>query len=252
MNKSENGIPIFKIIKKTKTGVKEIDEVYVDSNNPEFNSIKLNENEHTQLIPSNRERDVLYITGSSGSGKSYFALQFLHQYHLKYKKNPVYLFSSLTEDATLDKFKPLKRVNINTPEFLNEEFNINDFADSCIIFDDTDCIRYKPLHNKIQGLLNIILETGRHSRTTCIYTSHLPSKGMETKRILNEAHSITFFTAGLGNVSLKYLMEQQMGLDQKQRKAIKCNKSRASTFIKTFPNLILYDKGCYVLNDETD
>lgn len=250
MNTEENGSPVFKIYKKLKNGLtKEINEVFVGKN-PEFNRIELDENQFTQLTPSNKERDVLYITGSSGSGKSYFTLQYLKEYEQKYKKNPVYLFSSLKEDATLDKFKKLKRVNIFSDEFLNEQFDINDFQDSLVIFDDTDCLRNKSLKMKIQGLLNIILETGRHTRTSCIYTSHLPAKGQETKTILNEAHNITFFTQGLGGVSLKYLLESQLGLNKKQRLEIMRNKSRATTYIKTYPNLILYDKGAYTLNEE--
>jgi len=246
MNNSEIGTPIFKIKNKAKN----IDTIYVSPNSDDGEAeIILKKTENTQLIPSNKERDILYITGSSGSGKSFFALQYLKEYRLKYPKNPVYLISSLKEDETLDKFKDLKRIILDQ-DFLDENFEIDDFKNSMIIFDDSDCIQHKPTREKISGLLTIILETGRHTRTSCIYTSHLPAKGMETKRILNEAHSITFFCAGLGNVALKYLMESHLGLDKNQRRKILRNRSRATTFVKSFPSLILYDKGAYLLNQE--
>ena len=246
MNNSEIGTPIFKIKNKAKN----VDTIYVstDANDGEA-EILLKKNEHTQLIPSNKERDILYITGSSGSGKSYFALQYLKEYRLKHPKNDIYLISSLKEDETLDKLKDLKRIVLDQ-DFLDEDFEIEDFKNSMIIFDDSDCLQNKQMREKISGLLTIILETGRHSRTSCIYTSHIPCKNMETKRILNEAHSITFFCAGLGAVALKYLMESHLGLDKIQRKKILRNRSRATTFVRSFPSLILYDKGSYLLNQE--
>ena len=249
MNLENSGIPLFKIKKLTNTNViKTLDTVYVDNSNQDrFKEILLKEREFSQLIPSNKERDVLYITGASGSGKSYFALQYLYEYHIKYPKNPVYLFSSLKSDETLDKFKNLMRIDLSQ-DFLETDFVIDDFKDSMVIFDDIDCLQDKKMRTKVNNILGIILETGRHTKTSCIYTSHLPAKGMETKKILNECSSITFFCSGLGGMSLKYLMEAHMGLERDQRKRIKRNNSRATTFCKTFPNIILYDKGAYELN----
>jgi len=246
MNRDNIGTPIFKIKNKGKN----IDTISVSTDADDGEAeILLKKNETTQLIPSNKERDILYITGASGSGKSYFALQYLKEYHLKYPKNDVYLISSLKEDATLDKFKSLKRIILDQ-DFLNENFEIDDFKDSLIIFDDADCLQNKDMREKVNGLLTIILETGRHSKTSCIFTSHLPAAGYSTKRILNEAHSITFFCAGLGARALKYLMESHLGLDKDQIRKIKRNKSRATTFVRSFPSLILYDKGAYLLNQE--
>ena len=95
----------------------------------------------------------------------------------------------------------------------------------------------------------MLLQTGRHTRTSVIYTSHLPACGNQTKMILNEANSITFFFNGLGARALKYLLETHLGLDKLQRKKIKALNSRATSFLKTFPNIILYDKGAYKLTD---
>ena len=246
MNKDNIGTPIFKIKNKGKN----INTISVSPDEDDgVAEILLKKNETTQLIPSNKERDILYITGASGSGKSYFALQFLKEYKIKNPKNSIYLISSLKEDETLDKLKDIKRIVLDQ-DFLDENFEIEDFRNSMIIFDDADCLQNKQMREKISGLLTIILETGRHTRTSCICTSHLPAKGFETKRILNEAHSITFFCAGLGALALRYLMESHLGLDKVQRKKILRNKSRATTFVRSFPSLILYDKGAYLLNQE--
>ena len=65
-----------------------------------------------QQIPSSSERDVVYISGQSGSGKSWYTAEFVKQYHHKHAKRDVFLFSSIDDDACLDKLKYLKRVCI--------------------------------------------------------------------------------------------------------------------------------------------
>ena len=135
-----------------------------------------------------------------------------------------------------------------TPEFLKEDWEIEDFRDSLVIFDDTDCITDKKTRLKVNGILNMILETGRHTNTYCIYTSHLACAGNDTKRILNEAHSITFFPATAGGRTLKYLLESYMGLDKEQIQKVKHLGSRWVTVCKSYPKCILSEKEIFLIN----
>ena len=49
-----------------------------------------------QQVPNpNTERSILYITGSSGSGKSYYTKAYCDCYRKIYPKREIYLFSSL-------------------------------------------------------------------------------------------------------------------------------------------------------------
>jgi Cdc6-like AAA superfamily ATPase len=203
-----------------------------------------------QQIPNiTTERQILYVTGASGSGKSYFTKAFTDQYKKIYPKREVYLFSSISDDSSIDKVKNLKRIKL-TPEFLMDEINAQDFKDSLVIFDDTDVILDKKMKIKITGILNSILETGRHFNVSCIYTSHVACDGRETKRILNEAHSITIFPHGLGGRSLKYLLDNYLGLDREQVKRIKKLQSRWVSILKTFPMVVLSEREAFVLNIE--
>ena len=203
-----------------------------------------------QQIPNiTTERQILYVTGASGSGKSYFTKAFTDQYKKIYPKREVYLFSSISDDSSIDKVKNLRRIKL-TPEFLSDEISVQDFKDSLVIFDDTDCITDKKMKLKITGILNAILETGRHFNVSCIYTSHVACDGRETKRILNEAHSLTIFPHGLGGRSLKYLLESYLGFDREQVKRIKKLNSRWVSILKTFPMVVLSEKEAYVLNIE--
>jgi len=86
------------------------------------------------------ERQIAYITGPSGSGKSYFTRQFIEDYHKAYPKRSVFVFSSLSDDTTLDKLKYLKRIKIKEDKFLNTPLSAEDFQESLTIFDDCDCI----------------------------------------------------------------------------------------------------------------
>lgn len=205
-----------------------------------------NENEHFQQIPNkNTERNILYITGSSGSGKSYYTAQYVKEYKKLFPKREIYLFSSVGDDSQLDKLK-VKRIKLNN-DLLNETLTAQDFKDSLVIFDDTDAITNKTLKNKVNSILDSILQTGRHYNVSCILTFHTATGGRDTKMILNETHSITIFPHNIGGRSSKYLLDGYLGLDKHEISAIKKNPSRWVSILKTYPKIVLSDKDVYTL-----
>ena len=246
MNFENQGIGIFKIYKdkddkKGKT-------VYIspDGDNlaHSFDEIKRKGNEIYRLIPAiGRERSILYVTGASGSGKSYFTNSYVKEYKKMYPKRPVYLFSSLTEDKTLDSNKSIKRIKLNDT-FINTAFS------TLCIFDDCDCIVNKTLKKKVFTILDVLLQTGRHSSTDIVFTSHLCCDKNNTKVILAEATSITAFPRTLGTRSLKYLTESYFGMTKEDIQKIKRLKTRPVTIIRSYPPLVLYDSGAYLFNHE--
>lgn len=183
-------------------------------------------------------RQILYITGASGSGKSYYSKMYINEYKKLFPKNSVYIFSSLTEDRTLDSIDGLKRVKLNE-KFYNTPFTIKDFADCLLVFDDTEVIKNPLLREKVTNILDLVLETGRHTSTFVIVTSHIATNGLRTKLILTEAHSVTIFPATIGGKTMKYLLDGYFGLDQEQIKRIRRLKSRWITIIKSYPMLVL-------------
>jgi hypothetical protein len=71
--------------------------------------------------------------------------------------------------------------------------------------------------------------------------------------ILNESHSITIFPNTAGSRTVKYLLEGLFGLDKHQIKKIKqigTTKSRWITIVKSFPLIVLHQKGAYTLNKD--
>ena len=185
----------------------------------EFRQLKIANDSKFQHIPdTTKERSIFYITGPSGSGKSTYTRKYLEQYKKKFKNRPIYLFSSLPTDESLDKIKP-KRFKLN--EALHEDpIKVAELAESMCIFDDIDVISNKKIREAVYDILNQILEIGRHYKIACICTNHLPTNGRETRRILNEAHTITYFPHSAGG-KIKYLLEEYVGLDRKQMAYIK-------------------------------
>ena len=191
-----------------------------------------------QIPDKNTERSILYITAPSGSGKSYYTREYIKQYHRMYPKRDIFVFSSLEDDPTLDSLKYLKRIKVKSQPFLESDLSAVDFKDSLCIFDDCDCIGDKLVKRQVFNVLNSILETGRHFNISVVYTSHNSCAGNETKKILNECHSITIFPRTAGNRTLKYLLDSYFGFSKQEVESIKKIKTRWVTITKTFPQVM--------------
>jgi energy-coupling factor transporter ATP-binding protein EcfA2 len=221
----------------------------------EYTEIPLKDGKYQQIPNENAskssKREILYITGPSGSGKSTYTLNYLKQYKKKFKKNEIWLFSALTEDETIDKAKP-KRIIIDD-RLVTEPLTIEEFKDSLVIFDDIDVIKNKEQRAAVYDLLNSILETGRHFNISCIITNHLPTAGKDTRRVINECHSITYFPQAGSAGQMKRLLQDYIGLDRDTIKRIRKQNTRWATVFKNFPMCILTEKLVFSLNpDESD
>ena len=252
MNLELEGSPIALLETEPKQKKNQILSVGKADNNIE--EYKCNPKETIQQLPDvSKERTILYVTGASGSGKSYYIKNFADQYRKLYPKRPIYVFSALADDTgSLDKIKKLQRVKIHDPAFLAEEITTDQFAESFCIFDDCEAIANKPLRKKVWEIQNGILTTGRHHQISCAVATHTATNGNETKLILNEAHSVTIFPTGLGGRSLKYLLEGYFGLDKNQIKRLKKLDSRWVTVVKGYPMTVLSEKEAYVLRNTDD
>jgi hypothetical protein len=199
-------------------------------------------------VDKNIERQIVYVCGASGSGKSYWCRQFITEYHKAYSQRPVYMLSALTEDVTLDKLTYIKRIKLS-PEFLEDELKAVDFTDSLVIFDDCDTLANRKIRKKVLEIQSDILSTGRHFNVSCLVTTHTPCSGLDSKLILNESHCVVIFPAGLGGRAKSYLLETYLGLDKLQIKKLKDIDSRSICFIKGYPQVVLAERNAYILTD---
>ena len=242
------GIPIAKIVREGEKGKgkkKKETEVFLDEHSGARNNypeLHLKAGEKFQYIPDeNKERFISYICGASGSGKSYFASDLANSYKKQHPENPVYLLSYVDSDSSIERVKDIERIKLDE-EFLSADLNTDDFANSLLIFDDCDAITSKPMKLKLKDLLGKLLNTGRHAAASVIYLSHIACGGLETKGILNECHSLTFFPASLGGRARSYLLGQYLGFSRKQIEAIDDIQGRAITVVKSYPMVMVTEK----------
>jgi len=195
--------------------------------------------------------EIMYVSAPTGAGKSYFSAQWVKQYLKKYKNNEFYLFSSVNEDKSLDKYDPV-RIDI-TEDILNDPIQPEELADSVVVFDDVDTIRNPLIKNYVARFRDFLLEQGRHSNINIVVTSHVFMDNHNTKRILNEATSVCFFPrGGGGKYHIKRFLKVYGGLEDDQIKKIFKLKSRWICFYRTYPNYIMHEKGAYIIHDEYD
>ena len=214
-----------------------------------FEELKLKAGEHFEPTPNiNKERDILFVVGASGSGKSYFVSQYARNYKKMHSKSSIYVFSTLDDDKDgIDKIGKIHRIKLDD-EFVNGEMiDTKEFENSLVIFDDFDNISNKKTKAVVSAYLNNMLQTGRHYKITLCITFHVSCAGNATKHILNEASSIKFFPQVIGSRNLKYLCESYLGLSKAQIEMVKKLDSRAVTIFRSYPKCYMTDKEIGIL-----
>jgi GTPase SAR1 family protein len=223
-----------------------------DKNNVKetFKDLHLPDNYNFMPIPNkNLDRSTILIIGMAGSGKSYFASQWLSEYQKLYPKYPIYIFSEKTYDEQLDKIKNTKRIKLSHDL---TELDYTEFAESCCVFDDIDGLD-KPIRKIVNILRDKLLKLGRSQKTTVVSTNHNSTDGIDTKTLLNEAQTIVFFMANY-NRSLKYLLENYLGMTKEDISKTRKNKSRWTAYVKqSYPNVVIQQKDIWIPGrDESD
>jgi hypothetical protein len=215
----------------------------------EFSHLELNGDSKFSPYPDKtKERNVIACFGPSGSGKSWYIKLFLKAYKKEFPRNEIYMFSKLKDDRSLDDVGGIKRVKIDD-DLLDDPLETDDFRDSCVIMDDTDALLNKHHKRAVDDLKNSILETGRHTNSTLLITSHLACKGLETRTVLNESHQITIYLSS--GSSYDYLLTNYLGFSRKQIINLKsfAENSRWVTIVRGFPQIIYTEKSIMLLKD---
>lgn len=204
-----------------------------------FERYKLNKNEGTiqPIIDPDTERAIVYVTGPSGSGKSYFSANYIKNYKKIYPDNEIYVFSSLNEDPSIDHLNP-KRINMNNDL---KQIETEDFNNSLVLFDDIDSIIDKEKRKDIYNILNHILQTGRHHYISAVITNHLPTAGKDTSNVLNESHLICYFPNSGSLHHTNYLLDRYVGISKEMKKYFKQSKSRWVCIKKNYPQVAMLE-----------
>ena len=205
----------------------------------ESNDIKI-ENGEIMLSPDkDTERITMYCCGSAGSGKSYFVAQYCEQYHKTFKNNPIFLISENDSDPAFDSKDYIKRIIIE--DLYENPLDWREFENCMVIFDDIDSIKGK-LGKTVDALRDKLLKNSRKFKVSVVSTSH-DACGQSLKSVLNESKIIVFFMLNY-NRSLKYLLENYLGLDKNTILKLKktSDSSRWTAYVKGYPSYLIQQK----------
>jgi hypothetical protein len=204
---------------------------------------------HLELIPRSgkvkgHENDILYITGSSGAGKTYVARTFACNYHRVFPKNRIYYFTMSDESKLPDSEKIfMAKIRDNEIRYnewlhliryhvdktlLNKKFDLEkDFANSLVIFDDFLYFQTEnkkdneTLMNYLVGLLTKIMNLGRKIRVSCVITSHLIYEQRHPdlyRNIFGETHKFIWGSNHINERQLDYALKTHFGLSKSEVK----------------------------------
>lgn len=230
--------------------------------------IELEPKNELQLLPNLRSldnkniRDIIYVTGKSGSGKSYFAGKYAKEYKKLFPRRKIIYISPqrLEDDDPLLHVNPFiascsgesaieNWVNPETKFTIPEDDSFADgkpteseFDNSLIIIDDLEGITNRAVKRGIDQFISSILHTGRHRSISVLFLNHIAANNKDTKAILNETHYITIFANSTRGDKIDYLLKTYCGLDREQIKYIKSLKSRWITISINHPLFVMTDK----------
>jgi hypothetical protein len=239
--KTKDKIKSFDLISKALKKNLKPDDFIVDDENVKLAYKKISDNKnkiikipndcHFEVMPKvpdngGNNRECIYITGCSGSGKSWWIKFYVQNYNKLFKgKRPVYLVSTLEEDETLDNsdFK-IQRLKLDSLVDDPIDLNTGELDNCCIIFDDFDTIEDekggRDYATKIWRLMDDILTKGRHHNITCIIASHYNTNGKRGRLILTECNKFVIYPHGTSAHAMKYLLNHHVGIDTETIKSL--------------------------------
>jgi hypothetical protein len=239
------GLASEQLVGETAIGKQLYDRILADE--AKDTSINLHDGSTFQLVPSPdpKKREVFYIAGASGSGKSYIAKGLAEMYHKLFPSRSVYLISKLEEDSTLDTMKPPpKRINIQT--LIDDYPELDEFADCCVIFDDYDTFT-GPAEKVVHKLIDDLATMGRHTNTTMLCLSHYLTNYKKTRLLLNEATHIIVYPMATSFHALSYLLKTHVGLTKDDCRDLK-KMGRWVCIYKHYPQWLVSTHHARVLN----
>lgn len=209
------------------------------------------------LLPNTDEdkRDVYYIAGASGSGKSWIAKQLAENYIKMYNDREIYVVSKLDEDNTLDtmdlgKKKPIR---LDYSSWVEDPPDINSFSNAMIIFDDVDTLQGKE-GEAVQTMIEDIAIMGRkhhdnQGNITMLFLTHYITNYKKTRLILNEATHFVLYPQATSTHALTYLLKTHIGFEKDDIKQLK-KLGRWICIKKMFPQILISSQYAKVLHQE--
>jgi len=214
------------------------------------------------LIGNEDYQRSIFLTGPSGSGKSFLAKEIMKH---DVKNRPIIVFSKIDDDESLRDLKKLKVSKSSFPEqrdggsrmiqirlqteddLLNLPSN-NELENCVCLFDDIDAFP-REISEFLNAYRDSILESGRHHNISVLSTSHQLYNWAKTRVILNEAELVCLFPHSNKRNSMLFLRDR-MGLGKQEVLNIvneSMDSGRCLICKMSAPNLIIHNKGIILI-----
>lgn len=198
-------------------------------------------------------RENLLVIGPQNSGKSYYTAMYANSYKKVFPQNEIIIASRIIEDDSFKTIKDPIRMEI-TEDLIDDPIDIKgELTPSLTIFDDIDDSRYSKELSKYAWDLNTEVlvngrdQSGEGNHIYTVTTMHI-TEGLKTRKILNEATSITLFTP-LGYQDQR-ILKLYCSLSVQQINKVKKLKTRwISIYCKYQPLFIMTEREIFLLND---
>lgn len=196
--------------------------------------------------PADGRRDVIYLGGASGIGKSTVICAYAKEFNHIFPKSPIFVLSgkvlSTDPNNPYKDIANLTEVDLHTFADIDPKEYIK-YADpasgqSLVIFDDIEAVDNKTLKN-VLAMMKAILELGRSSRIYCIISRHIMNDSKNTQFVFNECNKVIIFPSGLSKATTITNLTQKIGLDKADARQLANDNSRYILIQKSFPRYII-------------
>ncbi len=186
-----------------------------------------------QILPEKREnqRDVIFIVGASGSGKSTFAGNYMRVFQECFKTPASNILVVSADDFADPAFKGVDYTHIKADmnlvdnpielDELTREDKNGVIKPSLVVFDDFEGISNKKVRDAVDVMQQKILEIGRKRKIYCIFISHRAANGRSTRYILNELTAFVMYPKFTSGQNLSYCLKQHLNVPEGLRSCFK-------------------------------
>jgi hypothetical protein len=190
----------------------------------------------------------MYVSGLSGSGKSYFIAQFLKYNKPTTEGSGIFLFSPVTNDKAMESIKNIIHLSLDEIEAeLKRDFQVEDIPEgSIVIFDDVESYP-KLIAKQYMELRDIIAERGRHRKISLISVSHNCMSGNATKVQIRESQYWVLFPK-FNARDARQILKTYGGLDKKEIDRIISMNTRWLLYRKAVPKYAVGSHGVIALD----
>jgi len=210
-------------------------------------SVSLPPDSTFQCVPplDPKAREICFISGASGSGKSHWAREYAKCYKKMYPTRNVYLLSKLQADETLDQLKFLKRVKIDSL-VTDPITSVEVFKESLVLIDDVEGLNKEELA-AVAKIRDDIASLGRHWTISLCVLQHLSTNYKDTRMILAEAQRIVLFPHGSSAAQFRYICAHYIGLSKEEIAGLRRVPSRWLCINKCFPSCVITENQARML-----